>query len=441
MGVDMSKKALIVDDSRTAFMVLARVLSNYSIESIHAKSGDEAIDYLNDNVVDVIFLDQAMPGKDGFETIKELKESSKTDDIPVMMFTARCGEEYHQEVKALGAVGVLPKELSSEEVEEALLKLNLWGAISGNVPAEQVEDDILQPTADEKLRVWLESFLENEFSPQLSNKVRKATDDLRRDTIHYGKRMLDEIAKSDKQQQVLQEVKGQTDYLKQLFTTSFKQYRFISSIFIVLLFVLTAGIIWLLYQTSSLAAEQLSLQQKIAELSVESAAGEKRLSSKIEQQSVAVESLVAEQVSASDGETTEQHNSGIYSEQGMVGKLIGVEKEGNRLTAKSAHGYLFMITPQGRIADNNIKRYYIEPGCNGSVYANAVPGMVLKVDQNTLGYTELQGYALVQRPVSWMDNTSQCHEYNNEKEIVLRQLVENDERITGVTDTVYFELN
>ena len=441
MGVDMSNKALIVDDSRTAFMVLARVLSNYDIQSIHAKSGDEAIVYLKDNVVDVIFLDQAMPGKDGFETIKELKESSKTDDIPVMMFTARSGEKYHQEVKALGAVGVLPKELSSEEVEEALLKLNLWGAISGNVSAEQVENDILQPTADEKLRVWLESFLENEFSPQLSNKVRKATDDLRRDTIHYGKRMLDEIAKSDKQQQVLQEVKGQTDYLKQLFTTSFKQYRFISTVFIVLLFVLTAGIVWVLHQTSSLAAEQWRLQQKIAELSVESAAGEERLSNKIDQQSLAVENLVAEKNNADNESILEKHNSGIYSEQGIVGKLISIEAEGNRLTAKSAYGYLFMITPQGRVADNNIKRYYIEPSCNGAVYANAVPGVVLKVGQNTLGYTELQGYALVQKPLSWMDNTNQCHEYKNDKEIVLRQLVENDERITGVTDTVYFQLN
>lgn len=441
MGVDMSKKALIVDDSRTAYMVLARVLANYNIQSVHAKSGDEAIDYLKEHLVDVIFLDQAMPGKDGFETIKELKESSKTDDIPVMMFTARSGEEYHQEVKALGAVGVLPKELSSEEVEEALLKLNLWGAISGNVSAEQVEDDILQPTADEKLRVWLESFLENEFSPQLSNKVRKATDDLRRDTIHYGKRMLDEIAKSDKQQQVLQEVKGQTDYLKQLFTTSFKQYRFISSIFIVLLIVLAGGIAWLLYQNAELATEQNRLQQRVAELSMQSDEGAKQLVEKLNQQSEVVNQLVAGQEITDDKVISASPSDGIYTDQGMVGKLVGVAKEGSVLTAKSAYGYLFAITPQGRIADNNLKRYFIEPGCNGSSYANALPGVILRVNQNRLGYTELQGYALVQKPVSWMDQSDQCHQYDQDKDLVLRELVDNDERITGVTDTVYFQVN
>lgn len=437
----MTKRALIVDDSRTAYMVLAKILSNYNIEGIHAKSGDAALEYLARHSVDVIFMDQAMPGKDGFETIKEIKEDSRSKDIPIMMFTARSGEEYYREAKELGAEGVLPKELSAEEVEDALIKLNLWGAISGQASAEEVREDILQPTSDEKLRVWLESFLENEFSPQLSNKVRKATDDLRRDTIHYGKRMLDEIAKSDKQQQVLQEVKGQTDYLKQLFKTSFKQYRFISTIFIVLLVVLTSGIVWLLYKTSELASEQQNLQQTIAQLSIESGAGERRLSDKIAQQSQTVEKLITEQANNNSGVTSSSDNVGIYNEQGIVGKLVGVESEGRRLTAKSAYGYLFTITPQGRVAKSNLKRYYIEPGCNGVMYGNALSGLVLKTDHNRLVYTELQGYALVQKPASWLDKNGQCHEYTDNADVVLRPLLENDERITGVTDTVYFQLN
>ncbi|MBV34952.1 MAG: hypothetical protein CMP47_05770 [Rickettsiales bacterium] len=440
MGVGMTKRALIVDDSRTAYMVLAKILSNYNIEGIHAKSGDAALEYLERHSVDVIFMDQAMPGKDGFETIKEIKEDSRSEDIPIMMFTARSGEEYYREAKELGAEGVLPKELSAEEVEEALIKLNLWGAISGQASAEEVREDILQPTSDEKLRVWLESFLENEFSPQLSNKVRKATDDLRRDTIHYGKRMLDEIAKSDKQQQVLQEVKGQTDYLKQLFKTSFKQYRLISTIFIVLLVVLTSGIVWLLYKSSELTAEQQGLYQKIAQLTAESGEGERRLSDKIEKQSESVAKLLTEHV-GNNVSTAASENEGIYSEQGMVGKLVGVESEGSRLTAKSAYGYLFTVTPQGRLAQSHLKRYYIEPGCNGATYANALAGLVLKLEDNTLAYTELQGYALVQRPVSWLDTHDQCHEYSENEEVVLRQLLANDERITGVTDTVYYQLN
>ncbi|WP_343988376.1 response regulator [Kangiella japonica] len=435
----MTKRALIVDDSRTAYMVLAKILSNYNIEGIHAKSGDAALEYLARHSVDVIFMDQAMPGKDGFETIKEIKEDSRSKDIPIMMFTARSGEDYYREVKEIGAEGVLPKELSAEEVEDALIKLNLWGAISGQATAEEVREDILQPTSDEKLRVWLESFLENEFSPQLSNKVRKATDDLRRDTIHYGKRMLDEIAKSDKQQQVLQEVKGQTDYLKQLFKTSFKQYRLISSIFIVLLVVLTSGIVWLLYKTSVLTSEQQGLYQKIVVLTAESSEGERRLSDKIAKQSENMAKLLTEQTNNVSAAVNE--NEGIYSEQGMVGKLIGVESEGSRLTAKSAYGYLFTVTPQGRLARSNLKRYYMEPGCNGATYANALAGLVLKLEGNTLAYTELQGYALVQQPVSWLDTHDQCHEYSENEEVVLRQLLVNDERITGVTDTVYYQLN
>lgn len=234
-------KALIVDDSRTAYMVLARMLANYNIEAVHANSGDQALTYLKDHPVDVIFLDQAMPGKDGIETIKEIKSSSNAD-TPVMMFTARSGDEYLQAVKELGAEGVLPKELSVDEVEETLIQLKLWSPVTDAASSGKVNEEVIHPSSDEKLKVWLESFLENQFSPQLSNKVRKATDDLRRDTIHYGKRMLDEIAKTDKQQQMIKEVKGQTDYLKQLFANSFKQYRLISNIFILMLIILTGGI-------------------------------------------------------------------------------------------------------------------------------------------------------------------------------------------------------
>lgn len=441
MGVGMSKKALIVDDSRTAYMVLARILTNYDIESIHAKSGDLALKYLEQNKVDVIFLDQAMPGKDGFETIKEIKQSSAVADIPVMMFTARSGENYHEEVKALGAVGVLPKELSAEEVEDALVKLNLWGAISGQTASEHIESDIMQPTADEKLRVWLESFLENEFSPQLSHKVRKATDDLRRDTIHYGKRMLDEIAKTDKQQLMLQEVKGQTDYLKQLFLTSFKQYRLISAMFIAMLILLSGGILWLIYQVSTLSEDQKTLGESLLNSSLIAEKMNVKMVDEIEAQTALIREISV-QSSESSQVTSEQPQDAVfnnlYNEQGYAGKIIGINSYGNALTAKSDEGYLFVVSPQGRVMESNIEKYFMQPGCNGTAYTYTLPGIVMRMGEDELVYTDAEGETLPQVPVSWESANGQCESYQETKELMLRPLIRNDEVITGVADMTFY---
>ncbi|HEY9031341.1 MAG TPA: response regulator [Kangiella sp.] len=429
-------KALIVDDSRTAYMVLARMLANYKIEAVHANSGDQALTYLKDHSVDVIFLDQAMPGKDGIETIKEIKSSSNAD-TPVMMFTARSGDEYLQAVKELGAEGVLPKELSVDEVEEALIQLKLWSPVTDVAPSDNVAGEVLHPSSDEKLKVWLESFLENQFSPQLSNKVRKATDDLRRDTIHYGKRMLDEIAKTDKQQQMIKEVKGQTDYLKQLFANSFKQYRLISNIFIVMLIILTSGIFWLAYQISALSSEQKALKQQLITLTEDSKLTEQRLIQEVQHQSVAVERFLEQERNQQSQSPSEAY--ALYHNKGKAGEVIGMEKAGSLLTTRSENDYLFVVDVEGKVADSDLKRYYIQANCSGPVYVNAMPGLVLRVNNETLGYTEINSEGLVHKPTSWMDTVDHCHEYQSDSDMLVRELLKNDEAITGVSDTFYFQ--
>ncbi|MHC9511742.1 response regulator [Kangiella sp. M94] len=429
-------KALIVDDSRTAYMVLTRILANYNIEGIHANSGDQALIYLKDHKVDVIFLDQAMPGKDGIETIKEIKSSSNAD-TPVMMFTARSGQEYLQAVKELGAEGVLPKELSVDEVEEVLIQLKLWSPVTGVASSDKVNEEVLQPGSDEKLKVWLESFLENQFSPQLSNKVRKATDDLRRDTIHYGKRMLDEIAKTDKQQQMIKEVKGQTDYLKQLFATSFKQYQRISRVFIVLFILLIAGLIWQSFELISMKSEQQGLRDTLYVLGDNFTEQEQRIIQEVQHQSAAVERFLEQERNTQS--QSQQEALALYHSQGKAGVVIGMEKAGSLLTTRSKQGYLFVVDAAGKVADNELKRYFIQSSCNGPVYVNAVAGVVLRVNNETLGYTKNNSEALVHKPISWSDTLGQCHEYDSDNDILVRELHKNDEAVTGVSDTLYFQ--
>lgn len=122
-----AKRALIVDDSRSARTFLTRILERYDLHVDGAESAEEAIDYLVRQRPDVIFLDHLMPGMDGFEALTAIKNDPRTATIPVMMYTSQEGELYLSQARALGAMGVLPKQTRPADVSRALEQLRLLG--------------------------------------------------------------------------------------------------------------------------------------------------------------------------------------------------------------------------------------------------------------------------------------------------------------------------
>lgn len=124
----MQKTALIVDDSRSARIVLKRMLEAHSLNVDTAESAEAALDYLNDRRPDVIFMDHLMPGMDGFEAVTAIKKNPHTATIPIMMYTSQEGEVYVGQARALGAVGVLPKHVAPVEVSKVLASLRVIDA-------------------------------------------------------------------------------------------------------------------------------------------------------------------------------------------------------------------------------------------------------------------------------------------------------------------------
>ena len=119
------KRALIVDDSRSARLFLARILEKHDIEVDSVESAEAAIGYLADRRPDVIFMDHMMPGMDGFQAVKAIKNDPRTVTIPIMMYTSQEGEVYLGQARALGAVGVLPKQIKPTDVSKVLYQLHL----------------------------------------------------------------------------------------------------------------------------------------------------------------------------------------------------------------------------------------------------------------------------------------------------------------------------
>jgi len=121
----MTKRALIVDDSKSARLFLARILEKYEIDVDNAENAEAAIEYLTSHRPDVIFMDHLMPGMDGFQAVQAITHNPLTATIPIMMYTSQEGELYLGQARALGAVGVLPKQIKPTDVSKVLYQLHL----------------------------------------------------------------------------------------------------------------------------------------------------------------------------------------------------------------------------------------------------------------------------------------------------------------------------
>ena len=119
------KRALVVDDSKSARVILSRMLEKYDIEVDMAEAAEQAIEYLKNNRPDAIFMDHQMPGMDGLQALKTIKGNPQTAMIPIMMYTSQEGELYVGQARALGAMGVLPKQVRPVDVSKVLYELHL----------------------------------------------------------------------------------------------------------------------------------------------------------------------------------------------------------------------------------------------------------------------------------------------------------------------------
>src|SRR5512134_1999530 len=124
-GMTTGKRALIVDDSCSARVILSRMLEQHGMTVDTAESAEQALEYLHQQRPDVIFMDHLMPGMDGFQAVQAIKADPQTATIPLMMYTSQEGELYVSQARALGAVGVLPKTVRPVDVSRVLYQLHL----------------------------------------------------------------------------------------------------------------------------------------------------------------------------------------------------------------------------------------------------------------------------------------------------------------------------
>ncbi|THB78828.1 MAG: sigma-54-dependent Fis family transcriptional regulator [Desulfobacteraceae bacterium] len=110
----MYPAVLIVDDEATIIESLEGILSDDGFEVMHAHNGYEALKQIENRSPDIVLLDIWMPGMDGIETLKEIKEEYPS--LPVVMITGHGSIESAVDATKSGAYDFLEKPLSIDKV-------------------------------------------------------------------------------------------------------------------------------------------------------------------------------------------------------------------------------------------------------------------------------------------------------------------------------------
>jgi two-component system KDP operon response regulator KdpE len=107
------KLVLVVDDEQRMINFMRMNLELEGCRVITAINGREALDRVREEMSDVVLLDIMMPGMDGFETLRRLRQFSQ---VPVLILTARAGEEDRIKGLELGADDYISKPFSHREL-------------------------------------------------------------------------------------------------------------------------------------------------------------------------------------------------------------------------------------------------------------------------------------------------------------------------------------
>lgn len=116
-------KILIVDDTEINLKVLISLLRETKIQIDTADSGDACISKFKTKHYDIIFLDHMMPGKDGIETIKEMRTLNDTanENTPVICLTANAISGMREKYIEAGFDDYLTKPIDTVKLENMIL--------------------------------------------------------------------------------------------------------------------------------------------------------------------------------------------------------------------------------------------------------------------------------------------------------------------------------
>ncbi len=150
---------LVVDDEQDIRDASERILSRIGYQVQKASRGDEALDILNKNSIDIVLLDLKMPGMDGMEVLARIRERSTK--IQVIVITGYATVETAIEAMKQGAYDFIPKPFEPDQLR--IVVNRAWEKINFIQEAKRLEQERNRTLSDldtekSRIRTIIESF-------------------------------------------------------------------------------------------------------------------------------------------------------------------------------------------------------------------------------------------------------------------------------------------
>lgn len=117
-------KIMTVDDSRAVRLTIALTLKQAGHRVIEAANGEDALELLKTEKVDLIISDFIMPRMDGIQLVRQIKADRDYHSIPVIMLTTENSKGRLSEAKEAGALGWMNKPFKAEHLVAAVNTLS-----------------------------------------------------------------------------------------------------------------------------------------------------------------------------------------------------------------------------------------------------------------------------------------------------------------------------
>ena len=119
----MPKKILVIDDEEDFSFFIRKNLQRSKYEVIVAANGDDGLRIARASLPDVILLDVMMPGMNGFQVLRKLKEDIRTHAIPVVMLTGKDDNESREMAAQLKDADYIVKPVEIEELHKRIAQV------------------------------------------------------------------------------------------------------------------------------------------------------------------------------------------------------------------------------------------------------------------------------------------------------------------------------
>jgi CheY-like chemotaxis protein len=115
------RTVLVVDDDVRNLFAMTSMLERWQMAVRHAEDGQRALDMLRGSPdVDVVLMDIMMPGMDGYETIRAVREEPRFRDLPIIALTAKAMKEDRRKCLDAGASDYIAKPVQSDRLRSLL---------------------------------------------------------------------------------------------------------------------------------------------------------------------------------------------------------------------------------------------------------------------------------------------------------------------------------